>query len=167
MLKIKQKAQGPHRSSESYWLNISHINACKVTFLYCGPNYEKSVPFANKMYQSPNFAVNRRIIWISNKIYLDGANEYSNFWNEKICVKIILRLKFLKVEIFRKTIYCENVFEKKLKEIETKMPKFRNISISRIPTTPDWNYKQVVITCIIIRYLYSLNIKLFTKEVDL
>jgi hypothetical protein len=33
-----QKAQGPHRSPESYWLNISHINTCKVTFLYCGPN---------------------------------------------------------------------------------------------------------------------------------
>jgi hypothetical protein len=57
--------------------------------------------------------------------------------------------------------------EKKMKEIEMKMPKLRNISISRIPTMPDRNYKQVVITYIIIRYMYSLNVKLFTNEVDL
>jgi hypothetical protein len=44
------------------------------------------------------------------------------------------------------------------------MPKFRNISISDILTTPDWNYKKEVI---IIRYLYSINVKLFTNEVDL
>jgi hypothetical protein len=35
---LQQEAQGPHRSPESYWPNISHINTCKVTFLYCGPN---------------------------------------------------------------------------------------------------------------------------------
>ena len=58
-------------------------------------------------------------------------------------------------------------FKKKLNEIEMKMPKFRNISISQIPTKPDRNYKQIIITCIIIRYLYSLNVKLFTNEVDL
>jgi hypothetical protein len=58
-------------------------------------------------------------------------------------------------------------FKKKLNEIETKMPKFRNISISHISTKPDRNYKQIIITCIIIRYLYSLNVKLFTNEVDL
>jgi hypothetical protein len=58
-------------------------------------------------------------------------------------------------------------FEKKWKEIEMKMPKFRNISISQISTTPDQNYIQVVITYIIIRYLYSLNVNLFTNEVDL
>jgi hypothetical protein len=57
-------------------------------------------------------------------------------------------------------------FEKKLKEIEMKMPKFRNISISQISTTPDRNHKQVVMKYIIIRYLYSLNVKLFTNEVD-
>ena len=57
--------------------------------------------------------------------------------------------------------------KKKLNEIEMKMPKFRNISISPIPTKPDRNYKQIIITCIIIRYLYSLNVKLFTNEVDL
>jgi hypothetical protein len=49
-------------------------------------------------------------------------------------------------------------FEKKLKEIEMKTPKFRNISISQIPTTPDRNYTQIVIKYIIIRFLYSLNI---------
>jgi hypothetical protein len=76
----------------------------------------------------------------------------------------ILRSKFLKVEIFKKKIYCENVFRK---EIEMKMPKFRNIWIFQIPTTPDRNYKQVVIKYIIIRFLYSPNIKLFPNEVDL
>jgi hypothetical protein len=74
---------------------------------------------------------------------------------------LIVRSNFLKVEIFKKNIYCENVF---WKEIEMKMPKFRNISISQIPTTPDRNYKQVVIKYIIIRFLYSLNIKLFTNK---
>jgi hypothetical protein len=54
-----------------------------------------------------------------------------------------------------------------MKEVDMKMPKFRNISISQIPTTPDRNYKQEVITYIIIRYLYSLNVKLLTNEVDL
>jgi hypothetical protein len=46
-------------------------------------------------------------------------------------------------------------FEKKLKEIEMKMPKFRNISISHIPTTPDRNYKQVLSsdTCIPLMYM--------------
>jgi hypothetical protein len=34
-------------------------------------------------------------------------------------------------------------FEKKLKEIEMKMPKLGNISISQIPTTPDRNYKLI------------------------
>ena len=58
-------------------------------------------------------------------------------------------------------------FKKKLNEIEIKMPIFRNISISQIPTKPDQNYKQIIITCIIIRYLDSLNVKLFTNEVDL
>jgi hypothetical protein len=58
-------------------------------------------------------------------------------------------------------------FEKNLKEIEMKMPKFRNISISQIPTTPDRNYKQVVIKYIIIKFLYSLIIKLFINEVHL
>ena len=58
-------------------------------------------------------------------------------------------------------------FKKKLNEIEMKMPKFRNISISQIPTKPDRNYKQIIIMCIVIRYLYSLNVKLFTNEVDL
>ena len=58
-------------------------------------------------------------------------------------------------------------FKKKLNEIEMKMPKFRNISISQIPTKPDQNYKQIIITCIIIRYFYSLNVKLFTNEVGL
>jgi hypothetical protein len=38
-----------------------------------------------------------------------------------------------------------------------KIPKFRNISISQISTTPDRTYKQVVIAYIIITYLYSLN----------
>jgi hypothetical protein len=47
------------------------------------------------------------------------------------------------------------------------MPKLRTISISRILTTLDRNYKQVVMTYIIIRYLYSLKVKLFTNEVDL
>jgi hypothetical protein len=58
-------------------------------------------------------------------------------------------------------------FKKKLKEIEMRMSKFRNISISQIPTKPDRNYKQIIITCIIIIYLYSLNVKLFTNEVNL
>jgi hypothetical protein len=58
-------------------------------------------------------------------------------------------------------------FETKLKEIEMKMLKFRNISIPQISTTPDQNYEQVVITYIIIRYLYPLNVKLFTNEVYL
>jgi hypothetical protein len=58
-------------------------------------------------------------------------------------------------------------FKKKLKEIEMKMSKFRNIAISQIPTKPDRNYKQITVTCIIIRYLYSFNVKLFTNEVDL
>jgi hypothetical protein len=57
--------------------------------------------------------------------------------------------------------------KKKLNEIEMKMPKLRNISISQIPTKPDQNYKQIIIVCINIRYLYSLNVKLFTNEVDL
>jgi hypothetical protein len=86
-------------------------------------NYEKSVPFANKRYWSPHFAVNRRIIWISNEIFIKGANEYSNILNKKIFVKMKYinlwylfnqRLKFLKVEIFRKNIYCENVFWKEI-----------------------------------------------------
>jgi hypothetical protein len=77
---------------------------------------------------------------------------------------LIVRSKFLKVEIFKKKIYCENVF---WKEIEMKMPKFGNISISQIPATPDRNYKQVVLKYIIIRFLYSLDLKLFTNEVDL
>ena len=58
-------------------------------------------------------------------------------------------------------------FKKKLNEIEIKMQKFRNISISQIPTKPDRNYKQIIITCIICRYLYFLYEKLFTNEVDL
>jgi hypothetical protein len=58
-------------------------------------------------------------------------------------------------------------FKKKLSEIEMKMPKFRNISISQIPTKPDRNDKQIIVTCIIIRYLYSLNVKLFTNDVNL
>jgi hypothetical protein len=53
-------------------------------------NYEKSVPSVNKRYQSPNFAVNRRITSISNNICLDleGANEYFNFLNKKIFLKM-------------------------------------------------------------------------------
>jgi hypothetical protein len=58
-------------------------------------------------------------------------------------------------------------FKNKMNKIEMKMPKFRNISISQIPTKPDRNYKQMIITCIIIGYFYSLNVKLFTNEVDL
>jgi hypothetical protein len=50
-----------------------------MNFLSFSRNYEKSVPSANKRYRSPNFAVNRRIISISNKICLEGANEYFNF----------------------------------------------------------------------------------------
>jgi hypothetical protein len=49
-------------------------------------------------------------------------------------------------------------FEKKLKEIEMQMPKFKNISIFQILTTPNRNYKQVVITYIIIRHPYSLDV---------
>jgi hypothetical protein len=48
-----------------------------------------------------------------------------------------------------------------------KMPWFRNISISQIPATPDRSYKQVFLTYIIITYLYSLNVQLFTNEDDL
>jgi hypothetical protein len=58
-------------------------------------------------------------------------------------------------------------FKKKLNEIEMKMPKLRNISISQIPTKPDQNDEQISVTCIIIKYLHSLNVKLFTSEVDL
>jgi hypothetical protein len=38
----------------------------------------KSAPFANKRYQSQNFAVNWCIIWISNEWCPKGANKYSN-----------------------------------------------------------------------------------------
>jgi hypothetical protein len=145
-----------------------------MNFLSFSRNYEKKVSCLQiRGIKSPNFAVNRRIIWISNKICQEGAKEYSDFFNKKIFLKmkyinrsyfLILRLKFLKVEMFRKKIYCENVF---WKEIEMKMPKFRNISISQISTTPDRNYERIVITYIIIRYLYPLNVKLFTNEVYL
>jgi hypothetical protein len=49
---------------------------------------------------------------------------------------LILPIDVLKVAIYRKKISCENVF---WKEIETKMPKFRDIANFKIPTTPDWN----------------------------
>jgi hypothetical protein len=39
----EQEALGPHHSPESYWLNISHINTCKVTFLYCGPKCSETM----------------------------------------------------------------------------------------------------------------------------
>jgi hypothetical protein len=41
-----QEAQRPHRSPELHWLNISHINTCKVTFLYCGPNCSETMTLA-------------------------------------------------------------------------------------------------------------------------
>jgi hypothetical protein len=44
------------------------------------------------------------------------------------------------------------------------MPKLKNIAIFQNPTTPDRNYKQLVIKNVIIRYLYSINVKLFTDE---
>ena len=57
-------------------------------FCHFSRNYEKSVLFANKGYQSPNVAVNRCIIRISNKICLKEASGYSNFLNKKIFVKL-------------------------------------------------------------------------------
>jgi hypothetical protein len=46
----------------------------------------------------------------------------------------------------RKIFIVKMYFEKKLKKIITKMPKFRDIAIFQIPTTPDRNYKHEVIT---------------------
>jgi hypothetical protein len=58
-------------------------------------------------------------------------------------------------------------FKKKLNNIEMKNAKFRNISIYPISTKLAHNYKQIIIACIITRYLYSLYVKLFTNEVDI
>jgi hypothetical protein len=67
----------------------------------------------------------------------------------------------------KKRYIIKKCFEKNLKEIEMKLSKFRNISISQNSTTLDGNYKQVVRTYIIIRYRYPLKVKLFTNEVYL
>jgi hypothetical protein len=90
--------------------------------------------------------------------------------------KIFLKIKYIsRYFFFNSTVNIhlgkryigKMYFEKKLNKIEMKMPKFRNIPLSHIPTTPGRNYKQVVITYIIIRYLYSLHVKPFTNEVDI
>jgi hypothetical protein len=155
------------------WKNDTSLQLFYMNFLSFPWNYEKSVPFAIMRYRSPNFAVNRRIIWISNKICIKGANECSNILNKKkilwkwntliFNIFFIQRLKFLKVEIFKKKIYCENVF---MERNWTKLKwKWQNSEIFDIS---DSNHARSELqTYIIIRYLYSLIIKLFTNEVDL
>jgi hypothetical protein len=60
-------------------------------FCHFPRNYEKSVLLANKRYQSPNFAVNWCMIWISIKICLKGAIKYSIFLNKKNMKEGLLR----------------------------------------------------------------------------
>jgi hypothetical protein len=60
-------------------------------FSHFSQNCEKSVPFANKRYQSPNFEGNWCIIWISNKICLKGAiKKWKNIGENEIHWSLIL-----------------------------------------------------------------------------